>query len=149
MKVSALHVAPERGAPMRAAEWVEAVAGRGLVGDRYFGTRHRHVTVQSRTELDAAAAALGAPVRSGDTRRAVTVDSGVVPTTPGARITVGAVELEVVRKAAPCRVLETAVGPGARRALHGRGGAVCRVLTSGAIAIGDVVDVGNPDDTPI
>ncbi|MFG1635284.1 MOSC domain-containing protein [Pseudonocardia alni] len=139
MRVLALHVAAGRGAPMHDVERVEVVAGSGVVGDRYFGTRHRHVSVQSRDELDAAADALGAPVPSGGTRRTVTVDHGTVPTTPGTLLRLGDVELEVVRRAAPCRVMETAVGPGARRALHDRGGAVCRVLTSGAIAVGDPV----------
>lgn len=141
MRVLGLHVAAERGAPMHDVGRVEVVAGSGVVGDRYFGTRHRHVSVQSRDELDAAADALGAPVPSGGTRRTVTVDHGTVPTTPGTRLRLGEVELEVVRRAAPCRVMETAVGPGARRALHDRGGAVCRVLTSGAIAVGDPVEL--------
>ena len=37
--------------PMRAIDSVRAEAGRGLVGDRYHGSRHRHVTVQSMQEL--------------------------------------------------------------------------------------------------
>jgi MOSC domain-containing protein YiiM len=120
---------------------VEAEAGAGLVGDRHHGTRHRHVTVQSRTELDEAARALGAPVPSGRTRRNVTLDGGRVPTRPGARILLGDVELEVVRRAAPCRVMDREIGDGARRALHDRGGAVCRVLTSGTISVGDAATI--------
>ncbi|HEY2223681.1 MOSC domain-containing protein [Actinomycetospora sp.] len=138
-RVAALHVAPERRAPMVAVERVQAEAGRGIVGDRYFGTRHRHVSVQSLEELGEAATARGAPVPAAGTRRTITLDHGRVPTTPGARLRIGGVDLEVVRKAAPCRVMETSVGPGARRAMHGRGGAVCRVLTSGPIAVGDPV----------
>lgn len=137
-RVLSLHVAPERKAPMTEVDDVVAEAGAGLVGDRYHGTRHRHVTVQSRTELDEAAHDLGAPVPSGRTRRNVTLDGGTVPTEPGARMLVGDVELEVVRKAAPCPVMDREIGDGARRALHGRGGAVCRVLTSGTIRVGDV-----------
>jgi MOSC domain-containing protein YiiM len=148
VRVAALHVAPERGAPMVAVERVEALAGQGLVGDRYFGTRHRHVTVQSLTELAEASAARGAPVPAGATRRTITLDDGRVPTTPGARLRIGEVELEVVRKAAPCRVMETAVGPGAARAMHERGGAVCRVLGSGTIAVGDPVLLGG-DGAPV
>ncbi len=67
VKVLGLHVAAERGGPMHDVEAVEVLAGSGVVGDRYFGTRHRHVSVQSRDELDAAAAELGAPVPSGRT----------------------------------------------------------------------------------
>ena len=137
----ALHVAPMRHAPMTAVGAVSAEAGAGLVGDRYHGTRHRHVSVQSREQLDDAAARRGAPVPTDLTRRNVTVDRGVVPTTPGSRIVVGDVVLEVVRKAAPCRVMDSSVGPGARAALHERGGAVCRVLSSGTIAVGDAVEL--------
>jgi MOSC domain-containing protein YiiM len=140
--VAALHVAPERKAPMQAVERIELEAGKGVVGDRYFGTRHRHVSVQSLEELAEAADTRGAPVPAGATRRTVTVDSGRVPTTPGARIHLGDVELEVVRKAAPCRVMETSVGPGAARAMHERGGAICRVLTSGVVELGSPVTYG-------
>jgi MOSC domain-containing protein YiiM len=147
VRVAALHVAPERKAPMVAVERIEVEAGRGVVGDRYFGTRHRHVSVQSLDELAEAAAARGAPVPAGDTRRTVTLDHGRVATAPGARLRIGGVELEVVRGAAPCRVMETSVGPGAARAMHGRGGAICRVLTSGTIAVGDTVELDDPAPT--
>ncbi|MFC5063291.1 MOSC domain-containing protein [Actinomycetospora atypica] len=139
IRVAALHVAPERKAPMVAVDHIDVEAGKGVVGDRYFGTRHRHVSVQSLEELAEAAAARGAPVPASDTRRTVTLDAGRVPTTPGDRLTIGDVELEVVRRAAPCRVMETSVGPGAARAMHDRGGAVFRVLTSGTISVGDEV----------
>ena len=143
--MAALHIAPERKAPMIAVESIEVEAGRGVVGDRYFGSRHRHVSIQSLSELAEAAAARGAPVPASATRRTITIDHGRIPTTPGARLIVGDVALEVVRKSAPCRVMETSVGPGAARAMHERGGAVCRVLTSGTIAVGDPVVL---DPTP-
>ena len=137
--MAALHIAPERKAPMIAVESIQVEAGRGVVGDRYFGSRHRHVSIQSLSELAQAAAARGAPVPAWATRRTITIDHGRIPTTPGARLIVGDVALEVVRKSAPCRVMETSVGPGAARAMHEHGGAVCRVLTSGTIAVGDPV----------
>jgi MOSC domain-containing protein YiiM len=143
MRVAALHTAPARKAPMVAVDRVEAEAGRGLVGDRYHGTRHRHVSVQSRDDLAVAADALGAPVPEDRTRRTLTLDHGEVPTEPGRRLVVGDVVLEVVRRAAPCRVLDETIGPGAARAMHGRGGAIFRVLTSGTISVGDEVEPGN------
>jgi MOSC domain-containing protein YiiM len=126
---------------MRAVTSVEAEAGKGLVGDRYHGTRHRHVTVQSQEALDEAARVLGAPVPSSGTRRNVTISHGVVPDAPGARIVIGDVELEVVRRAAPCKLLDDSVGPGAKSALVRRAGSVFRVLTSGTISVGDPVDL--------
>jgi hypothetical protein len=62
---------------------VEAEAGTGLVGDRYHGSRHRHVTVQALDDLDAAAEVLGRPVDPGLTRRNITLTSGPIPTRPG------------------------------------------------------------------
>ena len=142
--VVAIHVAPATRLPMRAVERVEAEAGKGLVGDRYHGTRHRHVTVQSATGLAEAAAELGSEVAAGSTRRNLTISHGEVPTAPGARLRIGPVELEVVRVAAPCKLLDDVIGDGARLALRRRAGSVCRVLTSGPIAVGDEVVLPEP-----
>ncbi|MDE0803175.1 MAG: MOSC domain-containing protein [Acidimicrobiales bacterium] len=137
--VVAIHIAPASRLPMKSVERVEAEAGAGLVGDRYHGTRHRHVTVQSATGLADAAEKLGAPIEPGHTRRNVTISGGDVPSKPGSRLRIGDVDLEVVRIAAPCKLLDDVIGDGARKALHARAGSVCRVLTSGSIAIGDAV----------
>jgi MOSC domain-containing protein YiiM/GNAT superfamily N-acetyltransferase len=142
--VSAIHVAPATKLPTRSVESVEAEAGRGLVGDRYHGSRHRHVTVQSLVDLEAASADLGAPVPPGQTRRNITLSSGPVPTKPGTRIRIGTVDLEVVRVAAPCRLMDEVIAPGAREALHQRAGSVFRLLGSGTIRVGDVVELA-PD----
>ena len=135
--VTAIHVALARRLPMRAVVMVRAEAGEGLVGDRYHGTRHRHVSVQSATDLDEAAARLGAPVPAHGTRRNVTLSHGPVPTQPGTRVRVGGALLEVVRRAAPCRILDDEIGQGAARALHDRAGTIFRVLETGDIAVGD------------
>ena len=126
---------------MRAVDAVDAEAGKGLIGDRSHGTRHRHVTIQSQESLDAAADELGDPINAGLTRSNLTVDAGVIPTAPGTRLRVGEVELEVVRVSAPCRLLDDGIGAGAAAALRGRAGSVLRVLSSGRIQLGDDVAV--------
>jgi MOSC domain-containing protein YiiM len=136
--VSALWVAAERHGPMEQRDAIEVEAGRGIVGDRYHGSRHRHVTVQSAEDLAAAADELGAAVTPPMTRRNVTI-AGAVPTEPGTRLTVGDVLLEVVRIAAPCRIMEQSIGPGGRVALRRRGGTAFRALSSGTIRVGDPV----------
>lgn len=144
--IDAIHVALASRLPMRALEEVEAEAGRGLVGDRYHGTRHRHVSVQSASKLVEAALELGAPIGADATRRNITISHGPVPSAPGDRITIGSVELEVVRVAAPCRLLDDVIGDGARIALRRRAGSVCRLLSSGTIQIGDPVTIISRDD---
>lgn len=125
---------------MRALDSVAAEAGKGLVGDRYHGTKHRHVTIQSQESLDRAARDLGYGFDPGATRRNLTVDVGEIPTKPGSRLVIGEVELEVVRVSAPCRLLDDFVGPGAAAALRRRAGSTCRLLTSGTIRVGDIVE---------
>ena len=139
--IESIHIAKATRLPMRAVEHVEVEAGRGIVGDRYHGTRHRHVTVQSRTSLDEAAEHFGAGVPTGLTRRNLTVSDGVVPRDPGSRIRIGDVLLEVVRVAAPCKLLDDTIGRGAQEALRRRAGSVCRVLEGGMITLGDEADL--------
>lgn len=142
--VQAIHVAKGRRLPMQSKESVEIEAGRGIVGDRYHGTRHRHVTVQSREALDEASATYGREVPSHLTRRNITIDRGVVPRDPGSLIRIGDVLLEAVRVAAPCKLLDDTIGRGAQEALRRRGGTVFRVLEGGSVAVGDRVDLLSP-----
>ena len=137
--VSSIHVAPGSRLPMKSIESVVAETGLGLVGDRYHGTRHRHVSVQSLTSLLEASKVLGQPIEASATRRNITITEGEVPRKPGHKITIGSVELEVVRVAAPCRLLDDVIGAGAARSLHNRAGSICRVLSNGNIMIGDSV----------
>ncbi|MEQ6900709.1 MOSC domain-containing protein [Nocardioides sp. YIM 152588] len=137
--VVAIHVAKATRLPMRAVDAVVLEAGKGIVGDRYHGTRHRHVTVQSAESLDEAASVLGSEVPAELTRRNLTISHGVVPREPGVRLRVGEALLEVVRVAAPCRLLDDTIGAGAQEALRRRAGTVFRALEGGRIALGDAV----------
>lgn len=142
--VVSIHVAPGARLPTKEVRSVRAEAGKGLVGDRYHGTRHRHVSVQSATALEAAAELFGHPIAPGLTRRNLTLSAGEVPRDPGARLRVGEVLLEVVRVAAPCRLLDDALGRGAQEALRRRAGSIFRILEGGEISVGDRVSVEPP-----
>lgn len=135
--VTHIHIAPASRLPMVARDRVEADAGAGLVGDRYHGSRHRHVTIQAADDLAAASEVLGRPIEPADTRRNLTLSHGPIPARPGERMTIGAVELEVVRIAAPCKLLNDVIGEGASAALRRRAGTVFRILAGGTIAVGD------------
>ena len=139
--VAALHVAKGRRLPTRSVESVEIVAARGIVGDRYEGSKHRQVSVQSLDALREAEAVFGSPIDPGLTRRNVTISSGVVPRDPGSLIRIGDVLLEVVRVAAPCKLLDDTIGPDAQVALRRRGGSICRVLEGGTVVLGDPVEL--------
>ena len=138
-RVTAIHVAKGRRLPMRDVDEVIAEAGRGLVGDRYHGSKHRHVSLQAADALAEAAEIFGRPVPAELTRRNLTISGSSVPTDPGTRLRIGPVLLEVVRVAAPCKLLDDTLGVGAQGALRRRAGTIFRVLESGVITLGSPV----------
>lgn len=142
--VRAIHIASGYGEPVESIAEVEAVAGKGLLGDRYFGTR-RQVTIVASGELTAAAAELGADrIDDGATRRNITVDVPSLPRAHGTRLEIGETVLDVWRDCAPCDVMETSVAPGARAALRDRAGVSASVVAGGIIRVGDPVRLGQP-----
>jgi MOSC domain-containing protein YiiM len=138
-RIVGIQVAPGRRLPMKAVDQVLVETGKGLVGDRYHGSKHRHVTVQSVEDLATASARLGREIDPLLTRRNVTVSVVVLPTRPGERLRLGDAELEVVRVAAPCRLLDDNLGAGAQEALRHLGGTVFRVLDGAQVRVGDPV----------
>ena len=145
--VVGLQVAKATRLAMQTVDIVEIETAAGIVGDRYHGSKHRQVSVQSLEELAEAEAGFGAPLDPRLTRRNITISTGRLPRTPGHRWRVGSVELEVVRDAAPCKLLDDTLGAGARTSMRRRAGVICRVVAGGMIRLGDVVDLGQPDAT--
>ena len=71
---------------------------------------------------------------------------GLLDRTPGSRIRIGSdangwVELEVVRDAAPCKLLEDNLGRDAKLALSKKAGVVYRTISGGTIQLGDQLEV--------
>jgi MOSC domain-containing protein YiiM len=147
-RVVGLQIAKATRLEMRPVDILELETGRGIVGDRYHGSKHRQVSVQSLEELAEAEATFGAPLDPLLTRRNITIDRGRVPREPGVRWTIGPVELEVVRDAAPCKLLDDNLGAGARTAMRRRAGVICRVISGGPVRLGDAVVTEATETTP-
>lgn len=144
--VEAIHIAKAARLDMVSIDSATLTAGKGIAGDRYEEARHRHITIQSQDGLDEASAELGAPIVPGSTRRNITISNGEIPSKPGDRIRIGTVEAEVVRIAAPCKMLDDVIGVGARTALRYRAGSVFRVLAGGTIKVGDRIELSPESD---
>ncbi len=140
-EVVALHIALAARMDMRSVDSVEIGDGHGITGDRYENARHRQVTVQSLEEIACAEAEIGRTLDAIHTRRNITLNAGLLDRTPGSRMVIGEVELEVVRDAAPCKLLEDNMGRDAKLALHKRAGVVYRTIVGGTISLGDQVMV--------
>lgn len=135
---------------MRRVEAVEALAGRGLAGDRYAEGRgafsrwpgaRREVTLVDAEALAQAEMEFGVRVMDGEHRRNVVVAG--VPLAELVRVPfrVGEVVLKGVQACAPCQYLVRVSGQ--ERifdALVGRGGLRAQVLGGGPIRVGDPIE---------
>lgn len=139
--ILAIYLAAATRLPMKAVPLAEAKTGGGLSGDRYEGAKHRHLSLFTTGELAAASEHFGQTIDPALTRRNILLDAGVLPRSPGHRMSVGSLVVEVVRDAAPCRMLDMEIGDGARTAMRRRAGVICRVLRGGTIAVGDEADL--------
>ena len=141
--VAALLVAPDAEAPLHQVESVEAVAGRGLRGDRYFdgrgtfsGPGHGYqLTLVEAEQLDA----IDLPWEQA--RRNVVTRGIALNGLVGHRFTVGSVECVARRLAEPCAHLEKLTRPDILRPLVHRAGLRADILGSGSIAVGDRVEL--------
>jgi hypothetical protein len=138
--VTGLFVAPEAEAPLVTVESVEAIAGRGLEGDRYgagrgtfSGGRGYELTLIEAETLEE----LGLPWERA--RRNVVTRGALLNPLVGRRFRIGGVECIGRRLAEPCAHLERLSGPGLLGPLVHRGGLRADILVGGRIGLGDDV----------
>jgi MOSC domain-containing protein YiiM len=138
-RVEAIHVVEEHSGAPRARESVRAVPGRGLEGDRHFGSGAHDLTMVEAEALEGLASEVGTELGPGESRRQVTTRGIALNELVGKRFLVGALECEGEELCEPCRHLESLTKPGVVRGLAHRGGLCARVLGEGEIAVGDAV----------
>jgi hypothetical protein len=139
--VAAVLVAPDAEKPLIRVESAQAVAGRGLVGDRYHdgrGTFSRpgrgyQLTLIESEALDAA------DLPWEQARRNIVTRGFALNSLVGRRFTVGRVECVGRRLCEPCSHLERLSRPGLLRPLVHRAGLRADILTDGSIAVADEI----------
>lgn len=139
--VEFIGVRPARGAPVQAVDAVQAVAGRGLTGDRYAGGGgKRGVTLIQAEHLPVIAALAGlARVEPATVRRNLVVSGIPLIALKGALFRIGDVLLEGTGPCDPCSKMEAALGEGGYNAMRGHGGLCARIVEGGVIRLGDAV----------
>lgn len=146
--VVSIQIAREAAGPMATLEHVEAVAGKGLVGDRYFhqaGTYSgrpgsgRQLTLIEAEAIEAIAREAGIDIPPAASRRNLTTRGVPLNHLVGRRFRVGDIVLEGTRLSEPCAHLEGLTKPGVLKALVHRGGLRADIVVGGVIRVGDVV----------
>lgn len=153
-KLLHIHIAPAASYEMEELQQAELVAGRGIVGDRYFlgtGTYSpkpdvREVTLFAAEVLDAlqrndpplqAAPILLSPQEH---RRNLTVLGVPLDYLVGKRFRVGATVLKGGRLNFPCKYLEELLGKPLYLPLYNRSGLNCAIVEGGVIQPGDAIE---------
>jgi len=135
--VEAIHLGAEGVRELWAVDEVQAVAGKGLEGDRHF---HEEGAApgQALTLVEAEVVeAVGLAV--GETRRQLTVRGVALNDLVGKRFRVGEVECYGVELCEPCSHLEAMTRPGIIRELVHRAGINADIVAGGVIRVGDSV----------
>ena len=168
-RLEAIYLRPDRGIEAVAVPTVEAIAGRGLHGDRSAaraplagGSGKRQVTLLQAEHVALIAAWTGRSTLDPALLRRNLVISGLnlaATRSPFAdavlHVRIGRdVVLAITGDCAPCSKMETALGAGGYNALRGHGGVTARIVAGGALNVGDAVrvepgdaDAGDADPT--
>lgn len=132
---------PARDVPMRECAEVEAIAGKGLLGDRYASASgKRGITLVQAEHLPVIAALAGLDaVAPAILRRNLVVSGLPLVALKGRRFRIGEAVFEGTGDCDPCSRMEAALGPGGYNAMRGHGGLCARIVSGGRIAVGDAV----------
>ncbi len=139
-------IAPEAGAPMSEVAEIEAVPGKGLLGDRYAEEKGafqrgciesgQQVTLIEIEAIIAAADDCDRPINHLSTRRNLLTRNVPLNHLVGCEFWVGDVKLRGTKLCEPCKYLEKLSGPGYLEALKHRGGLRADVLHGGTLRVG-------------
>jgi MOSC domain-containing protein YiiM len=143
-RVEGIFLAETRGEIPQPVDRARAVAGAGLVGNRYFysdgnAPPGRAVTLVAAEGVEAFVDETGIQLTPAETRRNVVTRGIDVNELVGKRFRVGAVECEGVELCEPCTILEGMTKPGVIKGLAHRGGLNADILSDGEISVGDAV----------
>lgn len=146
--VELVALAAEAEAPMQVVRSVEAVEGRGLVGDRYergagtFSDPSGHGYDLTLVEAEALEelSARNVDLPPAEARRNLVVRGVALDDLIGLRFKVGEVECYGQRRCEPCAHLERLTKPGVLRGLVHRGGLRADVVSDGVIKTGDQIE---------
>ena len=149
MQVEAIFITGRGGEPMTRVAEVEAIAGRGLAGDRYLqrtgywtGVDECQVTLIAAEALEEIGAKTKVSVSEGQHRRNIVTRGVDLQALGRRRFRVGEALLAFDRPRPPCRYIQSVSEHGMTKALgRTRGGICARVIEGGMIHQGDAVEV--------
>jgi MOSC domain-containing protein YiiM len=148
--VVSIHIAATGAAPMKTVAEIQAVAGKGLEGDRYalkLGTYSnqpgsgRDVTLIEMEAIEALRRDYQIALEPGSTRRNLVSRGVALNHLVDVDFTVGDAVLRGTRLCDPCAHMEKLTVKGAMRGLIHRGGLRAEIVSGGLIRVGDTISL--------
>jgi MOSC domain-containing protein YiiM len=150
-RLLAIAIAREAKAATENVDTIKAVAGEGLLGDRYgagigaaqFKGRRKpenELTLIAREAIEAANDEFNLTIEHLETRRNLLTEGVPLNDLVGKTFRVGAVQLKGLELCEPCGYLEKRTFAGIKAALQRRGGLRCCILQGGIIRVGDAIE---------
>jgi MOSC domain-containing protein YiiM len=145
-RVEGIFLTETHGSVPQSVDRARAVAGAGLVGNRYYfengdAPAGCAVTLIAAEGLETFVDETGIAVTAAETRRNVLTRGIDVNALVGKRFRIGGVECVGVELCEPCLHLESMTKPGVVKGLVHRAGLNADVMTDGDIVVGDAVTV--------
>ena len=149
-RVEWIGVRPARDMPMQVLTRVEAIADRGLAGDRtgdkFRAGNKRQVTLIQAEHLDVIGKLLHrGMIDPALLRRNIAIAGINLLALKGQRFRIGAALLEMSGECHPCSKMEAQLGRGGYNAMRGHGGITARVVDGGEILLGATVLPAGPE----
>ena len=144
--VEAIYIAPVATGPLNAVRQVNAVAGHGLEGDRYFNKTgtfspkdvpDRQLTLIESEAIEGLARDNSIVLPAGEARRNIVTRGVALNHLVGREFRVGEVVLRGTRLCEPCAHLESLTKRGVLAGLIHRGGLRAEIIVGGTITVGD------------
>jgi MOSC domain-containing protein YiiM len=140
-KVEWVSIRPAAKAEVEERKEVEAVVGKGLIGDHYKSSSgNRQVTLIQAEHLAGVAYMLKTDlIDPALTRRNIVVSGVNLLAFEDQQFQIGGAVLAMTGLCHPCNQMEENLGEGGYNAMRGHGGITCRVVKGGKIKVGDKV----------
>jgi MOSC domain-containing protein YiiM len=146
-RVTAIHITPTHGELPQPVERVQARAGKGLEGNRYFfeegAPAGNAITLIGVEAIEAFTSETGISLTAQESRRNILTEGIDLNSLVGKRFRVGAIECVGVELCEPCRHLQSMTRPGVLQGMVHRAGLNADILNDGVVTVGDaVVELG-------
>lgn len=142
--VVGIYTAPEKHAPIVSRDEVNAVAGRGLEGDRYFNAdgwdeAKKEMTLVELEAIEGANREYELDLEPKDMRRQIVTKGVALNHLVDREFRIGEVRLRGIKIANPCSHLQKLTGKKVLKTMMHRGGLRAQILESGTIRVGDPI----------